>query len=498
MRIVEWIYLIFNVVMLVWLIGARNKPLRMLWGGFAVSAALLLVHGLVEGLRWPLIPGYLLTLVPLIVLVVKTRNRSSSKVTDGRSGTSSEKLRRIRMIASSVLVLIYAAVALGLPLLFPILSFKKPTGPYGIGTVTYNWTDNSREEVLTPETGDKRELVVQIWYPTSKDAKGTTASYVSDPSVYKQAFHDELEMPKLLFTNLGDIKTHAIQEAKLSESEAKYPALVFSHGLHGYESQNTFQVEQLVGNGYIVVGINHTYSSLASVFPDGRVAYFESQGKEGFEKLKFNNLDVLNEGWVKDVQFVLDEVEKLAANDPDQRFTGHMDLDRIGMFGHSFGGATAVQMLLTDSRVKAGMNMDGVLYGEKRIPAEGVGKPFLMISADDTLNGATSKSDEAIAAMGTNREVIKTYYEEVFARYAPVTAGGNYWMKFNNTVHLSFSDLLLVSPLLEWAQGVDARGTQELVNDYTLDFFNHFLKGLPFEKLDQSVGKNPEFSLEQG
>lgn len=37
-----------------------------------------------------------------------------------------------------------------------------------------------------------------------------------------------------------------------------------------------------MSQGYIVVGINHTYSSLVSVFPDGRVAQFESEGKEGF------------------------------------------------------------------------------------------------------------------------------------------------------------------------------------------------------------------------
>ena len=60
-----------------------------------------------------------------------------------------------------------------------------------------------------------------------------------------------------------------------------------------------------------MVGINHTYSSLVSVFPDGRVAQFESEGKEGFEQLQFSYMDKLNETWVKDAQFVLDEVEKL-------------------------------------------------------------------------------------------------------------------------------------------------------------------------------------------
>ncbi|MGF9697210.1 alpha/beta hydrolase family protein [Paenibacillus sp. MABNR03] len=504
MRTVEWIYLIFNVVMLVWLIGGRNKPQKRVWGGLVISGVLLLIHGWVEGMRWPMIPAYLLTLVPLIGIMAEARRQQRSVTTVGKHAAASssstsavQKTGRVRIIATSMLVLVYAAVTVGLPLLFPVFSFEKLTGPYGIGTVSYDWTDNSREELLTSTAGDKRELMVQIWYPTDPDAKGTTAPYVNDPAVYAAAFNEVLQLPKLLFSSLDQVKTHAIQEASLSDAEAQYPVILFSHGLHGYENQNTFQVEQLVSQGYIVVGINHTYSSLVSAFPDGRVAQFESEGKEGFEQLQFSYMDKLNETWVKDAQFVLDEVEKLAAGDPNGRFTGHMDLDNIGMFGHSFGGATTVQMLMDDPRVKAGMNMDGVLFGEKRIPAEGVGKPFLMMSADTTVAGTSVMSDEEIAAMGTTRPEAEKYYEEVYARYEPVTAGGNFWMELSNTKHLSFSDLYLISPILEWSQGVDARGAQQLINDTTIDFFNHYLKGQSL-RMDSEVGEHASYSLKKG
>ncbi|OMF10855.1 acetylhydrolase [Paenibacillus amylolyticus] len=487
MRTVEWIYLIFNLHMFVGIIGVGRKNhyfRKMAWGGFAISGVLLIIHGVVEGLRWPMVPAYLLTLVPLVVLFTK-------------ASTVAGKLGRVRIIATSLLVLVYAVVSIGLPLLFPVFSFAKPAGPYGIGTVSYDWTDSSREELLTSNAGEKRELMVQIWYPTNPEAEGATALYVNKPDIYGTAFNEVLKLPKLLFSSLSQVKTHAIQEAQLSDAEATYPVVLFSHGLHGYENQNTFQVEQLVSQGYIVLGINHTYSSLVSVFPDGRVAQFESEGKEGFEQLQFSYMDKLNETWVKDAQFVLDEVEKLAERDPIGRFTGHMDLDNIGMFGHSFGGATTVQMLMDDPRVKAGMNMDGVLFGEKRIPAEGVGKPFLMMSADSTVAGTSVMSDEEIAAMGTTRPEAEKYYEEVYARYEPVTAGGNYWMELTNTKHLSFSDLYLISPLLEWTQGVDARGTQQLVNVTTIDFFNHYLKGQPLH-MDKAVGEHESYSLKKG
>ncbi|MEK4370689.1 alpha/beta hydrolase family protein [Paenibacillus sp. FSL R5-0473] len=509
MRTIEWIYLIFNLLMFVGVIGIGRQSQhfrKMVWGGFAISGVLLIIHGVVEGLRWPMIPAYLLTLVPLVVLFTKARRQQQSGVTSlnskgsGASASTStvtRKFGRVRIIATSLLVLVYAIVSIGLPLLFPVFSFAKPAGPYGIGTVSYDWTDNSREELLTSSVGDQRELMVQIWYPTNPDAEGATAPYVNKPEIYGTAFNEVLKLPKLLFSSLSQVKTHAIQEAQLSDAEAKYPVVLFSHGLHGYENQNTFQVEQLVSQGYIVVGINHTYSSLVSVFPDGRVAQFESEGKEGFEQLQFSYMDKLNETWVQDAQFVLDEVEKLGTGDPSGRFTGRMDLDNIGMFGHSFGGATTVQMLMNDPRVKAGMNMDGVLFGEKRIPAEGVGKPFLMMSADSTVAGTSVMSDEEIAAMGTTRPEAEKYYEEVYERYEPVTAGGNFWMELTNTKHLSFSDLYLISPLLEWTQGVDARGTQQLVNDTTIDFFNHYLKGQTLH-MDKEVGEHESYSLKKG
>lgn len=70
-------------------------------------------------------------------------------------------------------------------------------------------------------------------------------------------------------------------------------------------------------------------------------------------------------------------------------------------------------------------------------------------------------------------------------------------MELTNTKHLSFSDLYLISPLLEWTQGVDARGTQQLVNDTTIDFFNHYLKGQTLH-MDKEVGEHESYLLKKG
>ncbi|MGG4143916.1 hypothetical protein ABEW34_12350 [Paenibacillus algorifonticola] len=143
MRTIEWIYVIFNVVMIMGLLSARNKTRRMLWGGFAGSAFLFLLHSFTEGLRWPLIPGYLITMVPLISLVkmfARSRKQPSARASAESSLiTSTTRYRsKITVVALSVLTLVYAALAVALPLLFPVFSFEKPAGPYGIGTVSYH------------------------------------------------------------------------------------------------------------------------------------------------------------------------------------------------------------------------------------------------------------------------------------------------------------------------------------------------------------------------
>ncbi|MEK5182981.1 MULTISPECIES: alpha/beta hydrolase [Paenibacillus] len=490
MRLLEITLVLFNVLLLGWLTLGRPKTQRGWLIGGGISTALLLIHAFVEGLRWPMIPVYLITLWA-IVGGTRLFFRSAAKA-------ARKPQRRWKTLVLTGVGAVYAAVSIALPLLFPVFSFAEPTGPYKIGTVTYHWTDSAREEKFTETSGDSRELMVQIWYPASSESTGSPAPYLSDPTPYIEGLHEFLQLPEFLFSGLKLANTHAIANAGLADTETKYPVLLFSHGFMGYKNQNTFQVEQLASHGYIVVGIEHAYSSVASVFPDKSVVTFDSEGKTGYEQMKYSFMDRRNEVWVEDAKFVLDQMETLSADDPSGLFTGRIDLEHMGMFGHSFGGATTVQMLMDDQRIQAGIDMDGVLYGEKRIPADGLKKPFLLMSADDTLKGVDQTSDAEIAALRTDRKEITAYYNELFARYEPVTAGGNYWLTFKQSKHISFSDLYLLTPLFEWMEHVDVRGTHELINEYTLDFFDHYLKGQPLQYLNNNLGDHPKYTLQQG
>lgn len=474
MRFFEMLFIVFHIFMVGWIIFANNKSRRGLFISVGISVTMMLLH-MLEGLRWQMIPAYAMAAVSLVIVAGKLMSKAEER--------KAKKASCARLITMTVLAVIYSSMAIALPLLLPVFTFEKPTGSYKIGTVSYDWTDEKREETLTPEPGDKRELMVQIWYPADSKAKGKSVPYLSNADVFAKGFSTILGLPKFLFTTFGHVKTHAIENAEISEQETQYPVLLFSHGFSGHKNQNTFQVEQLVSHGYIVVGIDHTYSSTASIFSDGRIANYVPQ-----DTSSITYLDKANDGWVEDAKFVLNQVEKLASHDPNQRFTGRMDMKNVGMFGHSFGGATSTQMLMTDPRIKAALNMDGVLYGKLRIPASGLNKPFFMMSADDSLNSVQHMKDREMAKM----------MEGALERYKYVAAGGNYWMTINHMKHMGFSDLYLLSPLYEQVEGVKAREVHRLINDYSLDFFNHYLKQQPFKLIEQHIGESPAFTLHKG
>lgn len=146
-----------------------------------------------------------------------------------------------------------------------------------------------REELNTAEPDDKRELMIQIWYPASPSAKGNKAPYDAYPDIFEDGYSQALHMPKMLFKNLGLVKTHAVEGAELSDTAPR---------TRTPSKSSSWQVTGIL---------------LSVLIPDGRVVYFSPLIDSGYEYL-----DQLNKVWVGDAIFVLDQVEKLAKNDPDQ------------------------------------------------------------------------------------------------------------------------------------------------------------------------------------
>ncbi|WP_313731664.1 alpha/beta hydrolase family protein [Cohnella nanjingensis] len=388
------------------------------------------------------------------------------------------------------LLTLFLAVSVALPALLPVISFAKPTGPYPVGTTVFHWVDERRGESYTENPDDKRELMVQIWYPAAEGGGKKQSPYVQNASKMTAAISSKmLGLPAFAFSHLRLAKTHSLLEAKLSDSESPYPVLIFSHGMNGYRNQNTFQVEELASHGYIVVGIDYAYEAAASVYPDGRAA-MSKIGADLTSNAKYDEHIPL---WTDDATFVLDQVEKLNLNDSTGRFTGKIDMNRVGMFGHSFGGAVTVQMLRKDPRVKAALSMDGGFYGQP-VSDEGLGKPFLMMYSEETYKKVMTAFDDVAGKTGVgSREAFEAPRKEYIQRSAHALAGGGLSILIPGSKHASYSDLALFSPLLGLGSA-DPRRDHRIVNEFSVAFFDRYLKGKDDSALQDLAARYPELN----
>lgn len=402
-----------------------------------VAVGGIILQLIMEGFRWQMIPAYLSPVIStMYYLFAKPQNSVKSFVA---------------ITIKTLFLVIYLIIAVLLPSLMPVVLFEKTSGPFKIGTTIYHWVDYQREEPYTKDPNDKRELMVQVWYPAKEKGKMNRAPYINNSHEIAKGLEKSLSIPAFAFNHLGLVKSNSFMEAQLSDSEKRYPVLIFSHGLSGFRNQNTFQVEELASRGYIVIGIDHTYDSAATVFPDGRTALVQS-----LNLINLAERDRHIKLWKEDVVFVLNQIEKLNQNDKDNRFTGRIDTSKIGMFGHSYGGATAAQVLMEDSRVKAAIDMDGTLYGEM-VSKSGIGKPFLIMNAE-----ISDDSSEDILEEKTRSNHALT--------------GGGMSMVIPHTDHTSFTDFHLFSHLLR-SPGEDPRYVHRIINEFSLAFFDRYVKG---------------------
>lgn len=154
-----------------------------------------------------------------------------------------------------------------------------------------------------------------------------------------------------------------------------------SAGVVGYSTL----AEDLASYGYVVVGFDAPYRTSVVVFPDGRVLRRTPENNPEICAEKEQSQQAACTGklltaWTADTAFVLGRLARLNSSDASGKFTGRLDMTRVGVFGHSFGGATATQFCRDDSRCKAGIDLDGQPFGS--VIQSGLHQPFMFLLSD--------------------------------------------------------------------------------------------------------------------
>ena len=408
----------------------------------AVVAIALLVPG---GQKWRFVPVLCFLAVLVVVSII---------VTLARRGKEGKPRKTAAAIASCVACVLITGILCVPAFVFTGYAGLPTSGEYRVAQASAILVDESRTDPFEQD-GSAREVPVHFYYP-----------------------------------------------ADVGDRVGEFPLVVFSHGAFGYYQSNTSTYEELASNGYVVAALDHPHHAFFTTDTDGRTVIVD----QGFlntaleissqDATKFDAHEQLAiyQDWMTlrtaDVSFVLDELkqaDRSAALDVSWHLADNSeseilavldvaDVARIGLMGHSMGGATSVELGRQREDVSAVVCLDGTMLGEYTGVADGIlavdeepyPVPVLEFVNWETHNELAQSMEELHARGGKypNDELMRN-------------AEDGYTTTIRDTLHMDFTDLPLLSPTLGNMLGSGNRNTVEamtIVNSLVLDFFDCYLK----------------------
>ena len=285
----------------------------------------------------------------------------------------------LNSIISSLTRLCGSAISLLTSKVLPLDDLPQPTGPYAVGFSVLDWIDASRDEWFTEQAGQKRRLVVQVWYPAAAPENSEPAKYLDHGEQRLAMVAYQVGLPAWVIDHVKKISSNAFLDAPRLQQPESPPLILFSHGLGGMKNQNSIQAEELASHGYMVVAVDHAYDAYMTIFSDGTVADYRSAAQGELTPAEFRAFRTPQLATrTADLSFVLNEITRRAGR--DEPLWVNVDTQRTGVFGHSYGGASSFLLAATDPRVVASVALDGwMLPLSKDFFNTGLKTPFLYI-----------------------------------------------------------------------------------------------------------------------
>jgi len=493
MRPIETLLLIANL--LTFLVLAIPPLHSMFWTSYLAPIALLIAIAqvLVEETRWQMIPAYVLVIVFFLIWLL------------GIVMPGGIPVNRLIAGIGVCLTVLGILVSIILPIVLPVFHFPNPTGSYAIGTVRYHWVDTSRPEIFTTDPNDHRELMVQIWYPAKKSAS-QYAPYIQDASAVMKATAQIHGWPNFTLQHIKYVATHATESVPVADDKPSYPVLIYLEGLTGYRQMTTFQVEDLVSHGYIVVGLDQPGAAATVVFPDGHQIDIPSvnnvmqplvhQSFSPLEPAPLLNGQAMPNGiipyFAEDVSFTLDQLALVNTTDPLGILTGKLDLAHMGTFGMSLGGTVGAESCLKDPRIKACLIEDVAMTAD--VVAKGLQRPTMFI----TRPAATMRLERQTAGGWAETDIVQTQ-DTMRAVYTSLPGDG-YFVQIPGMYHIDMTDLDLLSPIFQligFSGPIGVERAHDIVNGYSVAFFDKYLKSQPTPLLDGPSKQHPDALFEK-
>ena len=374
------------------------------------------------------------------------------------------------------------------------MTLPEPSGPHRIGVVDFELIDSAREETFAP--GEPRRIPVRAWFP-ARSVSGEPRQWATDEEIEHtiRDFSRLIPISEARIASLTDVPTHSYENAIPLDS-GPVPTVIFSHGGFGSRQINTALMEHLASHGYLVLSITHPYLSSGVMHENGDIVPFDQGLADGMMSWA-GNPDYLaaftaeDHGlrleahlrntetfilaphfliWEQDYMHVIDRLETGDLPGHVQHLLPMIDMNRLGTFGMSFG-ASGSAAAHKDNRVKAAVNIDGGVFDSDLYDVD-ARMPVLVFHADGSvaLPGYTMRPHsefvyEPLISAGTRSDVIRIE-----------TAGSTH---FGHTDYsLVPASVREVDKAFDASMGtIDGQRLVQIMNDFTLHFFDHYLSG---------------------
>lgn len=276
------------------------------------------------------------------------------------------------------------------------ITLPAPTGPFPVGRDIEDWIDPVGVDTLAPIPGTRRELLVWVWYPAAAGQTAVVDDYLPVPLRPKAEPADRTNIWTLLTRNVTKVRGHSLRDAEVSPRRRSYPVVVLRAGASSGVLNYSTLAEDLASHGYVVVGFDAPYRTGRVVFPDGRVMYRTEQNNPELcvlpDRAQMERcVSRVMTAWIADIGFVLDRLARVNASDTSGKFAGRLDMARVGVLGHSLGGAVAAQFCHEDDRCKAGIDIDGAPHGS--VIQAGLRQPFMFLLSDHSSESDTASAE---------------------------------------------------------------------------------------------------------
>jgi pimeloyl-ACP methyl ester carboxylesterase len=409
--------------------------------GVRVLIASLLIHLALRTWVWMIYPLFI-AIVLIIVLGLPHLKINSKQETS--------KLNKMLWTTAFTL----SIVSFILTALFPIRSIPEPTGNLLVGTFSWD-IHTDRLELYASDSEATRSFRAQAWYPASTST--TKALWLGDGSFTSQGLAIDFGFPGFIFDHLKNITSHSYDDAPILEGS--YPLVIISHGWSGFRQLHTDLAEELASHGFIVIGIEHTYGSVGTVFDDGTKLTVNRDALPPRSTTP-NYLDYANalvNTYAGDIVSVLDEIESYNNDDLRANLFKNINLSSVTVIGHSTGGGAAVKAGISDDRVNSVIGLDAWVEPLKENELkQGLSIPSLLIRSEGWY-------------ISFNNTYLKTLIES-----SPLTPVA---FQMNGTTHYDFGMVYMFTNLAPFIGLQGDRGMQMPLdqNKIILDYINNRL-----------------------